>query len=221
MLMLMLHVRAAAHALLHAADACCAACVEQAQSMCCSDSRLLRRSWRRLPLGTTAGAARNPASHLCPPACLLPPPLQVTINLRECVVEDFDSASQPSQRRSTQKLDTKGGGSVSLLIRVSHKVGGRVGGWVVCVCYRGGCGWLCGRCMQVLCAGAGFCLLHCLPSCPLPHRLACCPLAHRLPCRPPTPLLPCPALLPAEPRHVCRQEPPPDHPAGGRRGREV
>ena len=35
-------------------------------------------------------------------------------------MEDFDSATQPSQKRSTQKLDNRGG-SVSLLIRISHK----------------------------------------------------------------------------------------------------
>lgn len=46
---------------------------------------------------------------------------KVTINLRECIVEDFDAASQPSQKRSTQKLDNRAGGTVSLLIRVSHK----------------------------------------------------------------------------------------------------
>ncbi|KAL4421810.1 hypothetical protein ABPG77_001599 [Micractinium sp. CCAP 211/92] len=46
---------------------------------------------------------------------------KVTINLRDCVVEDFDAASQPSQKRSTQKLDNKAGGTVSLLIRISHK----------------------------------------------------------------------------------------------------
>ena len=88
------------------------------------------------PGGSSRRRPQPGLSPLCP-ACLPPPPppQQVTINLRECVVEDFDSASQPSQRRSTQKLDTKGGGSVSLLIRVSHKVGGR---WV----YGGGCGWL-------------------------------------------------------------------------------
>lgn len=45
----------------------------------------------------------------------------MTINLRECVVEDFDAASQPSQKRSTQKLDAKSA-AVSLLIRISHKV---------------------------------------------------------------------------------------------------
>ncbi|EFN56232.1 hypothetical protein CHLNCDRAFT_57648 [Chlorella variabilis] len=45
---------------------------------------------------------------------------KVTINLRDCVVEDFDAATQPSQKRSTQKLDNKAG-SVSLLIRISHK----------------------------------------------------------------------------------------------------
>ncbi|KAL4448267.1 hypothetical protein ABPG75_005486 [Micractinium tetrahymenae] len=46
---------------------------------------------------------------------------KVTINLRDCVVEDFDAASQPSQKRSTQKLDSKAGGTVSLLIRISHR----------------------------------------------------------------------------------------------------
>lgn len=57
-------------------------------------------------------------------AAVLPPvpALQVTINLRECVVEDFDAASQPSQKRSTQRLDSKSA-AVSLLIRISHKVG--------------------------------------------------------------------------------------------------
>lgn len=39
-------------------------------------------------------------------------------------MEDFDAASQPSQKRSTQKLDARGG-SVSLLIRISHKARAR------------------------------------------------------------------------------------------------
>lgn len=95
--------------------------------------------------GALAGAASLlllllvPASrHHLPPLCQPPtPPVlpsrcwpsrQVTINLRDCVVEDFDAASQPSQKRSTQKLDSRTGGTVSLLIRVSHKVG-RGGGW--------------------------------------------------------------------------------------------
>ncbi|PRW45025.1 dynamin-related GTPase isoform A [Chlorella sorokiniana] len=47
-------------------------------------------------------------------------PKVVTINLRDCLVEDFDAATQPSQKRSTQKLDNRGG-AVSLLIRISHK----------------------------------------------------------------------------------------------------
>ncbi len=54
--------------------------------------------------------------------------VQVTINLRECLVEDFDSATQPSQKRSTQKLDNRGG-SVSLLIRISHKARRAGRGW--------------------------------------------------------------------------------------------
>lgn len=63
---------------------------------------------------------------------------QVTINLRECVVEDFDAASQPSQKRSTQKLDNRGG-SVSLLIRISHKVmAGELGAGRAAAACKGG-----------------------------------------------------------------------------------
>ncbi len=64
--------------------------------------------------------------------------LQVTINLRDCVVEDFDAASQPSQKRSTQKLDNKAGGTVSLLIRISHKVGAAGGGGALWAAQKAG-----------------------------------------------------------------------------------
>eukprot|EP00887_Chlorella_sp_A99_P004268 scaffold15.g4268.t1 len=45
---------------------------------------------------------------------------KVTINLRECVVEDYEPVAAMSQKRSTQKLDNNAG-SVSLLIRIMHK----------------------------------------------------------------------------------------------------
>ncbi len=49
--------------------------------------------------------------------------MQVTINLRECIVEDFqpDSATG-GEKKSTQKLGNDAG-AVSLLIRIMHKVG--------------------------------------------------------------------------------------------------
>ncbi len=46
---------------------------------------------------------------------------QVTINLRECIVEDFQpDAATGGEKKSTQKLGNEAG-SVSLLIRVMHK----------------------------------------------------------------------------------------------------
>jgi hypothetical protein len=46
------------------------------------------------------------------------------------VVEDFDAATQPSQKRSTQRLDSKNP-AVSLLIRISHKARPWLGRWRV------------------------------------------------------------------------------------------
>ena len=49
------------------------------------------------------------------------PPLQGLINMRECKAEDVDVDGLPkSASRSKYDLDG-GGGSVSLLIRISHK----------------------------------------------------------------------------------------------------
>ena len=48
--------------------------------------------------------------------------LKVTINLRECLVEDFQpEAAGMASRKSTQRLENNAG-SVSLLIRVMHRV---------------------------------------------------------------------------------------------------
>lgn len=47
---------------------------------------------------------------------------KVTINMRECISEDFQpDAAVGGEKKSTQKLDAKSG-SVSLLIRIMHKV---------------------------------------------------------------------------------------------------
>ena len=46
---------------------------------------------------------------------------KVTINLRECLVEDFQTdAAIGSEKKSQQKLDNNAG-SVSTLIRILHK----------------------------------------------------------------------------------------------------
>ena len=52
-----------------------------------------------------------------------PPTYRGIINIRECRIEDVDINGMPkSSSRSKYDLDG-GGGSVSLLIKVSHKVG--------------------------------------------------------------------------------------------------
>ena len=48
---------------------------------------------------------------------------KVTINLRDCVVEDFQPDATMPAKRTTQRLDG-GAGAVSLLIRIMHRVRG-------------------------------------------------------------------------------------------------
>jgi hypothetical protein len=100
---------------------CLHACSGAAWSAVCASNC----GWCNL-LRCTAGIATW-LTHLATRPCLLffDAP-QVTINLRDCLVEDFDAATQPSQKRSTQKLDNRGG-AVSLLIRISHKARGGAG----------------------------------------------------------------------------------------------
>jgi hypothetical protein len=157
----------------------------------------LQRTERLMqPTCAVEAISGQPSARWMPSTLRLSPPyaaLQVTINLRECVVEDFDAASQPSQKRSTQRLDSKSA-AVSLLIRISHKVGaGEQLQWPASEASNQSSLAASAAGPADLCAGA------------LPRR------ASLRPAHPPSP----------EPRHVGGQEPPPDHRARRRRRREV